>query len=226
MATSASQASTSATEETGTATAASATPPETTEALPTPSPALQRNSLNGSWILDKTRGEWSMTKYLQVMNVDRLAVEAHEKAEREQDTIHTIELAPPKVRIVKRSRVNADLVVNLELGKELTETLPPGDRPKKSLAKSDHPGHLTIESSLCTVNGEARVTDTKQLDNTLAATKGTVMVQELTITNEMTRKQHTTTRYFLPLLKTPPEHMVGGGSSTTPTIDMDTATSS
>ena len=70
-------------------------------------PSLQRDSLNGAWILDKTQGNWQMKEYLETMQVDPLAIEAHEKGDRETDTIHTITLdnANNQVTIVKRSRV-------------------------------------------------------------------------------------------------------------------------
>lgn len=147
-----------------------------------------------------------MNKYLETMNVDPLAIEAHEKGEKEQDTFHTIEFLPErKVKITKLSRVNDDLVVELEFGKESVEYLPPGNRPKRSLAISDHPGHLCIQSSLLTVNGKASVTDTKRLEQ--VDDEHSVMVQELTVVNEQTGNTHTTIRYFYPYTDTPP-HLV------------------
>jgi hypothetical protein len=161
----------------------------------------KRESLNGCWILDKTRGAWSMNKYLETMNVDPLAIEAHEKGEKENDTIHTIDLDDKTLKLVKRSRVNSDLVVQLELVKENVELLPPGDRPKKSLALSDNPSHLRIESSLFTVNGMAKVTDVKML---LQEEDKSVMRQELTVVSQQTGRSYTTTRFFVPYLNTPP----------------------
>ena len=148
-----------------------------------------------------------MNKYLETMNVDPLAIEAHEKGEKEYDTFHTIEFIQwgSTVKITKRSRVNNDLVVELQLGKESVEYLPPGDRPKRSLAVSDNPGHLCIQSSLLTVNGKASVTDLKRLiqeegDNS----ERSVMMQELTILNEQTGNSHTVVRYFNPCADLPP----------------------
>lgn len=129
------------------------------------------------------------------MNVDDLAIEAHEKGEIEHDTVHVITLTPPLVHIMKRSRVNADLTVELELGKESVEFLQPGNRPKKLLATSDHQGHLVIQSSLHTMNGIAQVTDLKQLEQ---EGDTSVLKQELTIRNLDTGNSHTTVRYFLP----------------------------
>ena len=167
-----------------------------------------RDSLNGCWIMDKSRGEWSMSGYLECMNVNELAIKAHEKGENEFDTYHTIELDDKRVKITKRSRVNADLVVDLPLGEEHVEYIPPGDRPKTSLATSEHDGHLHITSSLHTVNGIASVTDLKQLEtNVDGDPRKVVMVQTLTITNAATHKVHTTTRYFIPYEQTPP-HLV------------------
>lgn len=65
-----------------------------------------RNDLNGSWILDKTRGQPSMRGYLETMGVNDLAIEAHEKGELETDTVHRIEFSANSVRIQKLSRVN------------------------------------------------------------------------------------------------------------------------
>jgi hypothetical protein len=161
-----------------------------------------RDSLNGSWMLDKTRGNWEMKEYLETMQVDHLAIEAHEKGDKETDTIHTLELDTENVKIIKRSRVNNDLVVELELGTEQVEYLHPGERPKRLLAKSNHKGHLQINSVLQTLNnGRAVVTDIKELAQ---ETSQTVMVQTLTIVNEQTQKSHSVCRYFLPCEQPPP----------------------
>lgn len=176
-------------------------------------PAAVRDTLNGCWILDKSQGEWSMRGYLETMAVNDLAIGAHEKGENEYDTYHTIEIDRQKVKITKRSRVNADLVVDLPLGKEYVEHLPPGDRAKKSFAESQHMGHLKIRSSLHTVNGVANVTDLKNLERNVGGDPSkTRVVQTLTIQNEHTQKTHTTTRYFIPYLKTPPHLADTGGS--------------
>lgn len=162
----------------------------------TESKSMKRDSLNGSWILDKTRGAWSIRGYLETLNVPELAIQANEKGETELDTVHTIEVDDEKIKITKSSRVNNDLVVELTFGNELLEYLKPDDRPKKQLATTEDPGkHLKIESSLLTVNGMAHVTDIKQL---LQEAKASVLVQELIITNPESNKTHTTTRYFNP----------------------------
>ena len=146
-----------------------------------------------------------MRGYLETMGVTEMAIEAHEKGESERDTFHTIELDDKKVKITKRSRVNNDLVVDLELGKENVQHLPPpGDRVKRSLAISNDETHLEIRSSLNTMNGMARVLDVKNL---VQEEDKTVLVQELTVTNEQMGTTHTTTRYFNPYTETPP-HLV------------------
>jgi hypothetical protein len=142
-----------------------------------------------------------MREYLETMGVDELAIQANEKGESEQDTYHTIELSDSTIKIIKRSRVNNDLVVELTLGQAMIEHLPPGDREKKMLATSLSPEHVQIESSLLTVNGLARVLEIKKL---LQEEAMSVLQQELTITNAITGKSHTTVRYFVPYLKTPP----------------------
>mmetsp|Transcript_18592 Transcript_18592/g.46120 ORF Transcript_18592/g.46120 Transcript_18592/m.46120 type:complete len:227 (+) Transcript_18592:87-767(+) len=169
------------------------------------SPMLKRDDLNGGWILDKSRGEWSMRGYLETLNVPELAIQANEKGENELDTVHVIELSEDKVKITKRSRVNNNLVLELVFGNELVEYLKPDQRPKKQLATTEDPGqHLKIESSLLTVNGMAHVVDIKRL---VQEDKGSVLVQELTITNPESQKSHTTTRYFNPKDEPP----AGGG---------------
>lgn len=166
---------------------------------------MRRPDLNGAWILDKTQKDWSMNNYLRVMKVDPVAVEAHEKGELEFDTIHTITMDAQKIKIVKRSRVNNDVTAELTFGQESIVSLPPGDRPKKSLATSHGPGQLKIVHSLQTYNaGKATVTDTKTLQQD---EDKSVLVQELTIVNEVTSEQCTTVRRFIPYLKTPP-HLV------------------
>jgi hypothetical protein len=149
-----------------------------------------------------------MAGYLQAMDVNDLAIKAHEKGEQEYDTFHTIELDQSRIKIVKRSRVNADLTVDLPLGQEHVEYLPPGDRPKKSFATSEHLGHLQIKSSLPTVNGVADVTDIKRFENNVDGDPSKCMlVQNLNVVNQQTGKTHTVTRYFVPHLDTPP-HLV------------------
>lgn len=159
----------------------------------------ERNTLAGGWILDKNRGSWSMRGYLETLHVNELAIQAHEKGEQEYETIHMITFPDfdfEKVRIVKRSRVNNDLVVELTLGEESVQYLKPDDRPKKSLATSEDPGkQLKIQSSLLTMNGMAHVTDIKRL---VQEEDKSVLVQELTIVNDETKESNTTTRYFVP----------------------------
>lgn len=173
-----------------------AAPAAPATAITPQSPPVTRGDLNGGWILDKTRGEWSMRGYLETLNVPELAIQANEKGESELDTVHVIELNDEKVKITKRSRVNNNLVVELVIGNELVEYLKPDERPKKQLATTENPGkHLKIASSLLTVNGMAHVVDIKRL---VQEDKGSVLVQELTITNPESQKSHTTTRYFNP----------------------------
>ena len=161
-----------------------------------------RESLEGSWVLDKSRGNWSMRGYLETLHVNELAIQAHEKGEADHETIHTISYPGNKgdfasVKIVKRSRVNNDLVVSLNMGEEHVEFLKPDSRPKKSLATTEDPGrHLLIQSSLLTMNGLAHVTDVKRLVQEEAG--GSTLVQELTIVNDKTKESKTTTRYFKP----------------------------
>lgn len=149
-----------------------------------------------------------MSDYLRIMDVDPLAIVAHEKGELEYDTFHTIELSPQKVKIIKRSRVNNDLVTELQLNQEFEELLPPGNRRKLMLAKSEHPGHLCIQSTLQTVNGKASVVDTKRLLTANEVPSTVTMIQELTITNEQTGASHTTIRHFKPYTSTPPHLIV------------------
>eukprot|EP00980_Cylindrotheca_fusiformis_P011163 scaffold2559_cov118-Cylindrotheca_fusiformis.AAC.6 len=157
-----------------------------------------RSSLNGVWKLDKSRGAWSMRGYLETLKVNELAIQAHEKGETDQDTYHsiTIDESNYTVKIIKRSRVNNDLVVDLILGEEKVEQLQPGDRSKKSLATTEDPAtHLRIDNSLETMNGMAHVTDIKRL---VQEDDKSLLVQELTIVNEETGDKKVTTRYFIP----------------------------
>ena len=167
---------------------------------------IKRDSLNGVWKLDKTKENWSMRGYLQTLHVNELAIQAHEKGELEHETIHTITWEGSKIKIVKRSRVNNDLVVELTLGEEHVQYLQPGQRPKKSTATTEDPGkHLKIQSSLLTMNGMAHVTDIKRL---LQEGDSSVLVQELTIVNEQTGDSNTTKRTFTPHV--PPPVAEGG----------------
>jgi hypothetical protein len=123
-----------------------------------------------------------------------LAIEAHEKGEEEHDTIHIIEFAEDTFTIKKMSRVN-DFSLELKLGQEFRQVLP-GDRVKTILATSDCPGQsVRIVSRMPTMNGMAHVIDEKTLvreQNLL------VLVQTLTIKNELNGNENTTVRYFVP----------------------------
>lgn len=127
------------------------------------SPAAALGSMNGAWILDKSRGCPSMRGYLETMGVTELAVEAHEKGEAEHDTIHILRFAEGnKFEIQKMSRVN-DITLSLTLGQELKQELP-GDRIKTTLATTDHPGQsVRIVSRMPTMNGMATVVDNKKI---------------------------------------------------------------
>jgi hypothetical protein len=162
------------------------------------SDGMKRESLNGVWVLDKNRGKYTMRGYLETLHVTELAIQAHEKGETDHDTFHSITLDSEKVHIIKRSRVNNDLVVDLKLGEEDIQYLQPGERAKKSLAVSENPTHLVITSSLMTMNGMANINDVKRL---VQEADKSVMCQELTIVNEETGATNTTTRYFNPYLE-------------------------
>jgi hypothetical protein len=145
------------------------------------------------------------------MNVNELAIEANEKGELEHDTIHDIVLNSNTFKIKKLSRVN-DMILEVTLGKEHSKPLPfPAgsllghdsssvELVKRTLAKSDHLGHVMVQSSMPTINGVASVTDIKNLvqETDPDGKQRSVYVQELTIRNEKTGKSNVTTRYFIP----------------------------
>lgn len=160
---------------------------------------LVRDSLNGKWVLDRNRGHPSVRGFLETMGVSELAIEANEKGDAEHDTIHEINLTATDFKIKKLSRVN-DMVLEVTLGVEHLEPLIPDDRIKRTLAMSEHLGHVRVESTMPTMNGVAKVIDVKNLVQETAAdgTPRSVYVQELTILNESTQKSNNTTRYFLP----------------------------
>jgi hypothetical protein len=163
--------------------------------------AQRREDLNGCWVLDPKKGSPSMRQFLEVMGVDELAIQANEKGESEHPTFQTITLSDKAIKIIKRSRVNNDVVVDLTLGEVEIEYLSPGQREKRVLATSLSPQHIQIESSLLTVNGLAKVMEVKKLIN---EEDTSLLQQELTITNAATGQTHTTVRYFIPYIDTPP----------------------
>eukprot|EP01083_Nonionella_stella_P097513 274088_1 len=184
-----------------------------------------RDSLNGKWVLDRLRGQPSVRGFLETMGVSELAIEANEKGDSEHNTIHDITLTSTQFTIKKLSRVN-DMILDVTLGSEQLKPLLPGDRIKKTLATSDHPGHVKVESTMPTMNGVARVTDIKTLvqenvqvqdvNNTSSdPTSETISmyVQQLTILNESTQKSHVTTRYFVPFEgEVAPTALTAGGN--------------
>lgn len=128
------------------------------------------------------------------MGVTELAIEANEKGEEEHDTIHIIEFVENTFSIRKMSRVN-DLSLELTLGEELQLAMP-GDRTKTIKATSDKPGqHVKIVSRMPTINGMAHVIDEKTL---MREQNLLVLVQKLTIKNELNGNQNATIRYFIP----------------------------
>jgi len=157
-----------------------------------------RTSLNGVWILDRTRGSPSVRGFLETMGVPELAIEANEKGDDEHDTVHDITLTSTQYKIKKLSRVN-NMVLDVTLGEEHVKHMVPGERLKRTLASSDHPAHVRVESSMPTMNGVTRVIDTKTLvQETGSGHVTSVYIQQLTITNESTQKSNVTTRYFVP----------------------------
>lgn len=152
-------------------------------------------SMSGTWVLDKKRGEPSMRGYLETMGVTDIAIEAHEKAELEHETYHTIDWQNQNFKIKKLSRVT-DLELDLKLGIEHSQNLP-DNRVKTILATSENPTQsIKIVSRLPTMNGMASVVDTKTLQRDGSGTL--ILVQTLVITNERSGATNTTTRYFLP----------------------------
>jgi hypothetical protein len=196
----------------------------------------RRTSLNGAWILDKTPrpnaggdDDWTMKQYLGVLNVDPLAIEAHVQGEMRQDTIYTISMNERHLLYTKRTREKNSVPTVLEFGREHVEYWLPGNRQKSSLATrlptnnddDDCDKKFQIQSTLQTVNGEARVTEICELlvvpqeegihvSATTTSSIGdhdtrrgtiatrTFMLQTLTIVNQRTGQQSTTKRYFLP----------------------------
>ena len=133
------------------------------------------------------------------MGVSPLAIEANEKGDADHNTIHDITLTQTNYTIKKLSRVN-DMILDVTLGDEQVKPLLPGDRIKRTLATSEHLGHVLIVSSMPTMNGVARVTDEKHLlqETAMDGTPRSIYVQKLTILNESTHTSNVTTRYFLP----------------------------
>lgn len=180
-------------------------------------PSATRKDMNGSWLLNKGRGNPSLRPFLEAMNVDHLAVEAAEKGEIEHDTTQEILLTDTRYRVHKLSRVN-DLVLDLTLGEAKDEVLPKhpaaGTRTRRSYATSEGPRHVKIESTLVTVSGTGDVVDIKTLqDETGPDDKPlTVMQQILTVKNRTTGQTHTTTRYFVPYDGSIEKPATAGGS--------------
>jgi len=140
-----------------------------------------------------------MRGYLEMMNVHELAIEANEKGDSEHDTIHDMTLTETHFSIKKLSRVN-DFTLSVKLN-ETANAIINGNKKRTTFATSEHLGHVKVESTMPTLNGMARVTDTKTLEistNQNNNSQVTLCKQELHILNEATGKSHTTIRYFLP----------------------------
>ncbi|CAB9499911.1 expressed unknown protein [Seminavis robusta] len=199
-----------------------AVPPEPAATAP-----ADPTSLNGCWILDKSKGEWSMRGYLEAMGVNEFCIQMHERGEQKFDIFHTIQFTTnsnnKRVKIIKRGR--ADVVVNLPLGEEVEDYLPPDFRLLTSLATSDDNTrqYLKIESSCWTVNGLIKVTENFEFQpqaqpegasnaadgtGSSSSSGGVMMVQTITSVHERTGNTNTTTRYFIPYHGTPPHQVM------------------
>lgn len=150
-------------------------------------------------MLDKTRGEPSMRSYLEIMGVNVLAIEAHEKGEKDVDTLHHIHLTENSFKIKKTSRVN-NLQEEFILGKKTSHALAGGARVKTTLVVSDGLNHVKIDTHMPTMNGIAEVIDVKNL---IQEDGNIFLKQELTIQNVDNGNSKTTTRWFIPIKKTP-----------------------
>ena len=140
-----------------------------------------------------------MRGYLEVMGVNDLAIEAHEKGEKDVDTLHNIHLTKKSYKIKKTSRVN-NLQEEYVLRKKTSHALAGGARVKTTLVQSDGLDHVKINTHMPTMNGTAEVTDSK----TLVHEEGkTFLKQELTILNVENGINKTTTRWFTPINETP-----------------------
>jgi hypothetical protein len=170
-----------------------------------------------------------MRNYLAVMDVDPLAIEAHDRAEAEADTVHTITVSKGAYRIVKRSRVNNDLVTELPLAYSSGGSAPAAGEPSSQyqnepsssgphqaveVVKYLPPGNRRCASSASSTDGgttHIQVTSTVETLNGTAVvcdTKvllqeddadRTVLQQTLVITNQSNHKRSKTVRYFLPV---------------------------
>ena len=95
------------------------------------------------------------------------------------------------------------MTLDVTLGVEDVKALLPGERRKRTLATSEHLGHVRVESSMPTMKGMARVTDVKTLVQEVSGEGGggermILYVQQLTIASDCTQKSHVTSRYFVP----------------------------
>mmetsp|Transcript_11012 Transcript_11012/g.13025 ORF Transcript_11012/g.13025 Transcript_11012/m.13025 type:complete len:164 (-) Transcript_11012:63-554(-) len=156
------------------------------------------------------------------MGVHELAIEANEKGDADHDTVHDITLTPTQYKIKKLSRVN-DMVLDVTLGKEHAKPLLPGERLKRTLATSEHSGHVRVESSMPTMKGVSRVTDVKTLvqENGVGGLQSSIYIQQLTIMNESTQKSNVTTRYFVPFHgEVGPTALTAGGNKKKETMMM------
>lgn len=137
-----------------------------------------------------------MKGYLEVMGVTAMAIEAHEKGEKDVETRNNIALSAVTLRIKKTSRVN-NLQEEFTVGKDMTKTLAGGgNRQKMTRVDSDGLHHVKITTQMPTMNGKAEVVDIKTL---VTEDDGkTVLRQDLTIRNVDTGQTKTTQRWFVP----------------------------
>lgn len=173
-----------------------------------------RDSLNGKWVLDRHRGQPSVRGFLETMGVSATAIEANEKGDADHDTIHDITLSSTSFKIKKLSRVN-DMILDVNLNEEQVKPMLPGDRIKKTLATSEHLGHVLIKSTMPTMNGVASVTDEKNLLQETApdGSLRSIYVQKLNIVNESTKATNETIRYFVPFEgEAAPTALTAGGN--------------
>lgn len=156
-------------------------------------------SLNGTWILDKSRGQPMMRGHLEAMGVDKALVDEQDKIDQTYDVVHEIHLTPTTLTVMKYNPRSGkmEMATDVMLGMVKAEAMRGGgEHSKTTLARSHDMSHIRVEVRLPTSGTSAiNLLDMRSMEQ---SEYGPVMVQTLSTHDEQSGKHYTTTRYFLP----------------------------
>ena len=134
-------------------------------------------------------------------SVDKALVDEQDKIDQTRDIVHEIHLTPTTLTIIKNNPRSGkmEIATDVVLGRVKAETTRRGFN-KTTLARSHDMSHIRVEVRLSTSGMATNLLDERSLEQ---SEHGPVMVQTLSTHVEHSGQHYTTTRYYLPIFRTP-----------------------